>query len=677
MTPPGERRPLLIAIDGRSGAGKTTLAIELTALLGEHRKVSLFHLEDIYPGWNGLRAGIERYVTTVLAPLREGRDAQWTAWDWEARHDGESRTTPAAEVVILEGVGAAHGPARDLLDAVIWVEAPAELRKHRALTRDGDQYAPYWELWADQESALLAEDSPSEHADIEVRGVEEGHQQRQQLDLACDVAQALGSVRLLAAALAPEQQRWLETPVRAEELDFRGDPEALFQALFGDSEHSVWLDSSAADENRGRRSIMADAGGSAGRLAVHQLGVTTQTFRGITVRSPGTFFSWLDAHWPITRITGEAGFALGWLGYLGYEIAGGNHSAPDDDAAPDAALLFAGRAIVLDHAAGRLWALSLEGSGHQDPERSWAQTVRHAVDGLQVLEPPGAEPLLTRHGVQLRDSASQYKAKIARAQAEIVEGNSYEVCLTTQLRFELAPGAQPWQLYRRLRRASPAPFAAYLRFGELSVLSTSPERLLRVEAGGELLAEPIKGTRRRDADPARDAALREGLRESAKDRAENIMIVDLMRNDLSRFAQPGSLRVSRLCAIESYTTVHQMVSSIEAVLEPGTSRAEVVAAAFPAGSMTGAPKISTMRILEGLEGEPRGVYSGAIGYFWRDGSADLSVAIRTLVLHGEQASLGLGGAITADSAPEEEWQEVRAKAAGVLGGLGLDFPENR
>jgi anthranilate synthase component 1/para-aminobenzoate synthetase len=195
-------------------------------------------------------------------------------------------------------------------------------------------------------------------------------------------------------------------------------------------------------------------------------------------------------------------------------------------------------------------------------------------------------------------------------------------------------------------------------------------------------AEPIKGTRRRAADPETDAALRHDLATSLKDRAENIMIVDLLRNDLSHFAEPGSVTVSRLCEIESYATVHQLVSTIDAQLLPGAPRAEAVAACFPAGSMTGAPKISTMAILDRLEQAPRGVYSGAIGYFSLNGATDLAVAIRTLVIQTPNEpgsatatlSLGVGGAITADSVAQDEYEEIRTKAFGVLSTLGSEFP---
>lgn len=360
----------------------------------------------------------------------------------------------------------------------------------------------------------------------------------------------------------------------------------------------------------------------------------------------------------------ELPFSLGWIGYLGYELkreTGGSHQTSD---APDAGLLHAGRAVVVDHRDGVLWALALGG------DSDWSDAVAQAAAYTPAARPalqPG--PVM----VSVREDRERYKTKIGLAQAQIFEGNSYEVCLTTGLAFDT--DADPLGLYSTLRNANPAPFAAFMSINGRSILSTSPERLLRITASGALTAEPIKGTRRRDPNPEKDARLRAELETSAKDQAENIMIVDLMRNDLSHFARPGSVRVSRLCAIESYATVHQMVSTIEAQLLPGISRSEAIAAAFPAGSMTGAPKISTMRILNQLEGEPRGVYSGAIGYFSRDGGCDLSVLIRTLVLDGGRASLGVGGAITADSAPEEEWQEVRTKAFGVLNALGLDFPD--
>lgn len=654
-------RPVIIGIDGRSGSGKTSLAGELASLLREHRKVSLFHLEDIYPGWNGLATGVERYLQTVLTPLAAGRDAQWTSWDWATHFDGETRLTNAAEIVIVEGVGAAQSAARALLDVVIWVDAPDDVRKKRALSRDGETYAPYWELWAAQETEMLAIDHPAEQADILANSPV----------APADLVKSLTALPQFSALLAPEIQAARAQSTQATRMPFDGDPLTLFHTLYGDSENAAWLDSSdaAARGSRNRFSIMADDGGPAGQFAWHTEGLTHQRFRGITVRVPCAYFRWLNAQWSgfqDSDDSAEIPFALGWIGHLGYELKRETGGSNQNVTSADAHLIFADRAVVIDHQEKLLWALNLL----DENEPSWADQVAAAVTANAKSVTFAAEPVNAI--VSVRDSASAYKAKIARAQAEIVEGNSYEICLTTTVDFPLY--ADPLALYSSLRSASPAPFAAYLRFGKLTVLSTSPERLLQITRAGTLTAEPIKGTRRRDADPLKDAALRAELEASEKDRAENIMIVDLMRNDLSHFAVPGSVRVDRLCAIESYASVHQMVSTVTAKLRTGASRAEAVAATFPAGSMTGAPKINTMRILDELEGQPRGIYSGAIGYFSRDGGVDLSVVIRTLVIDNGLATLGVGGAITADSAPEEEWQEVRTKAFGVLNALGLEFP---
>jgi len=375
----------------------------------------------------------------------------------------------------------------------------------------------------------------------------------------------------------------------------------------------------------------------------------------------------------------QCGFTLGWLGYLGYELkreTGG--SAVPTGPLPDAALIFAGRAVVLDHEQQATYLLTLAGPSHDQEVQDWLAIARKAVREVRPLGRPraGSPPPI----FSSRDTRAGYLDKVLEAQTQIRAGNTYEVCLTTSLNARTRQVLQPLEVYRSLRRVSPAPFAHFLRFPGFAAASTSPERFLQLSASGALRAEPIKGTRRRSPDPELDRALREDLLTSRKDRAENVMIVDLLRNDLSHVAVPGSVSVSRLCEIETYATVYQLVSTIDAQLRPGTSRTEAVAAAFPAGSMTGAPKISTMAILDRLERAPRGLYSGAVGYFSLNGAADLAVVIRTLVLEdddgGTRLTLGVGGAITADSDPADEWDEVRAKAFGVLSGLGAEFPDN-
>ena len=680
--------PVIIAIDGRSGAGKTTLAIELAARLREHHKVSLFHLEDIYPGWNGLAAGIERYVSTVLTPLHRGEPAEWVSWDWNAHYDGATRTTQPADIVLVEGVGAAAEAARPFLAAVVWADSPEHDRRSRALARDGESYEPYWDEWAAQELAWLAEDDVPGRAHVRVLNLADGAAPE-------EVLQALQYLPAVAPALLPELGARRGLQLRAERIDAAPDPARLFESLFGHSANAVWLDSSlapdsSAGEERSRFSILADDGGPFGQSVRHSSGTTRVRVGNASVWTEGPFFRWLDGAWGRPDLRAPADypceFTLGWLGYLGYELkreTGGSNVTAET---PDACLLFAGRAVVLDHVDGTVWLLALDTAD----AGGWLQTARTATGtcsgpaagavstgagGSAAVEPSAPAP-----DFAARDSEVSYKSKITEAQHEIAEGNTYEVCLTTALAVELPASAlDPWRAYLALRRRNPAPFASYLRFGDLTVASTSPERFLRITAEGGMRAEPIKGTRPRDPDPARDALLRHELESSPKDRAENIMIVDLLRNDLSHFAVPGSVSVSRLCAIESYATVHQMVSTINARLRPGMPRAEAVAACFPAGSMTGAPKVSTMAILDRLEGAPRGVYSGAIGYFSLNGATDLAVAIRTLILRklpggGTGLSLGVGGAITADSSPQEEYEEIRTKAFGVLSALGAEFP---
>ncbi|WP_426988642.1 chorismate-binding protein [Pseudarthrobacter sp. Y6] len=724
MTP----APVIIAIDGRSGAGKTTLAIEVAAQLRNHHKVALFHLEDIYPGWNGLTAGIERYVSTVLTPLSRAEPATWTSWDWDRHYDGDTRVTLPAEIVIIEGVGAAAADARPLLSAVIWADSPDDIRRKRALDRDGGTYEPFWDQWAEQEDAWLAADDVPHEADIRVLNNADG-------SATADVLQALAYLPALGPALVPELAARRGLRLRAERLGVRPDAASLFENLYGGSANAVWLDSSNADiansdssnasagaldgppreptpagpppkqspaTERSRFSILADDGGTYGQAVTHRSGESVITAGSATARVPGPFFRWLDTVWGRRAVRTPDGypadFTLGWLGCLGYELkretGGTDVAAPT----PDAALIFAGRAVVLDHVEGTAWLLALEApdadrwltdaraavtaATHSTPSfgsQTFGAATTHAGGSNGVVRPVGP-------AFSSRDTEPSYLAKIAAAQHEIREGNSYEVCLTTTLTARLpAAAAAPWPTYLALRRKNPAPFASYLRFGGLTVASTSPERFLRITSDGGMRAEPIKGTRRRGADPERDMQLREELATSLKDRAENIMIVDLLRNDLSHFAEPGSVTVSRLCEIESYATVHQMVSTIDARLLPGSPRAEAVAVCFPAGSMTGAPKISTMAILDRLEEGPRGLYSGAIGYFSLNGATDLAVAIRTLVTTAEagggseqaataELTLGVGGAITADSVPDEEYDEIRVKAHGVLSALGAEFP---
>jgi len=485
--------------------------------------------------------------------------------------------------------------------------------------------------------------------------------------------------------------------VLARRLDVAPDLGALAAATGSDV---VWLDSGLpegapeAARGRARWSVLAHTDGPFAtrfrhedRHAVLEVPSAAQRWFGPSRTEARAAFTVLDDL--LTRTPAlEApvpgcGFALGWVGFLGYEL-GRESGGPDRAAAhADADLRFVDRALVV-HADGRAWALALVTDDEPTASaanRAWLagpHTGRPSVDATD-----GTTGL--QAGADGRVSRDAYEAAVEACRAEIREGNAFQVCLTTAFAVGAsgrealpAPATDPHLVeYLRLRRADPVPFGAYLRLGTLRVASRSPERFLRVGADGTVVAEPIKGTRPRDPDPRRDATARAALAASPKDRAENVMIVDLLRNDLLRSAVPGSVHVERLCDVETYATVHQLVSTVSAVLPAGASRAALVRAAFPPGSMTGAPKISAMAIADRLEGAPRGVYSGVVGYFSADGAVDLSVAIRTLVTvlddRGAERvrTFGAGGAVTWSSVASDEADEVETKTRSVFGALGV------
>jgi para-aminobenzoate synthetase component 1 len=261
-----------------------------------------------------------------------------------------------------------------------------------------------------------------------------------------------------------------------------------------------------------------------------------------------------------------------------------------------------------------------------------------------------------------------YINAIARAKEHIVAGDIYQVNLSQ--RFSLPWGESPWELYKRLQRINPAPFAAYLHYPGFAVVSASPERFLR-RTGDLIETRPIKGTRPRGKRPVEDRRLAQELEASAKDRAEHIMIVDLERNDLGRVAEIGSVRVAKMMALERFPTVHHLVSTIQARLPREKSVGDLLRATFPGGSITGAPKIRSMEIIDELEPMSRGVYTGAIGYLSATGDLDLNIAIRTLVVKNGVAHFHAGGGIVHDSGPAAEYQETLDKAKALFDALGV------
>ena len=482
----------------------------------------------------------------------------------------------------------------------------------------------------------------------------------------------------LPDALSGGRLRTSRLRVLARRVSCEASAESVFHALYRDSRQSFWLDSSMRRGDAGRFSFMGDDDGPLARTVsadVHRAEITVSARSGRRVHR-GSFFDWirgdLQAHRPEIPSLPFA-FALGWVGYLGYELkAETGGSSAHRSSYPDASMIFADRAVAFDHESGAVHLLALAEAGSERQASAW---IDQTAGRLAALGPAGWQ---AHHGtralgaVRLRHDRAAYLDKIAACQAKIRAGETYEVCLTNMIKVPC--GLDPWRAYRSLRAANPVPYGALLRLGELSVLSCSPERFLKITPDGLAESGPIKGTRPRGNDSDQDARLRAELAASGKDRAENLMIVDLVRNDLGRSARTGSVSVPRLFDVETFSTVHQLVSTIRARLRPDVHAVDCVRAAFPGGSMTGAPKVRTMRIIDELEAGARGVYSGAIGYLSLNGAADLSIAIRTLVATPGLVSYGTGGAITALSDPDEEFDEIAVKATMVLALLGQEFP---
>ena len=262
-------------------------------------------------------------------------------------------------------------------------------------------------------------------------------------------------------------------------------------------------------------------------------------------------------------------------------------------------------------------------------------------------------------------SKIQYMEKVALARQMILNGDIFEVNIAQKFSGKVDANYRADMLYRKLRRLNEAPFSAWLNLGKLKILSASPERFVMLK-NGHIEACPIKGTCKRSHDLLQDRQLADALSQSTKNRAENIMIVDLMRNDLGKICKPGSVKVSKLCNIESFTNVHHLVSTIEGDLKDNVAMFDIIPACFPGGSVTGAPKIRAMQIIEELENSSRGVYCGSIGYFGFNGNVDLSIAIRTIVVHNNELSFQVGGAVTLDSDPEDEYNETLIKGQKLL-----------
>lgn len=462
-------------------------------------------------------------------------------------------------------------------------------------------------------------------------------------------------------------------------LPFAVNCEEAYPLLSGGAEYSFWLDSAREESPMSVASYVGVVPAQLSPLCVDSARAAAESGgEDPFAQLEAALACALRVHPDVAAATGlPAGLRGGYVGYFGYEARaamGMEHGHPvpgylpaHEAPTPDSLWLPAVRYLVHEHArpgvAARSWLVGDE-SWCEVAEQLLTAAGECASENTPVNAPELTEPLLFP-----APAAEAYMDAVRASQHEIYEGNSYEVCLTAQTvaRIQNPSPELFFELYRRQRAHNAAPYAAYLRCGDFSVLSSSPERFLSVDEQRNAQTKPIKGTVPRGATPEEDEAAAAWLRTDEKTRAENLMIVDLLRNDLSTVSDPASVRVPVLMGVESYSTVHQLVSTVSSRLREGVSAVAAARACFPGGSMTGAPKPSTMQIIEGLEGRARGVYSGALGFVSADGSANLSIVIRTLVAHDEgTVTLAAGGAIVADSDPTAEYEEMLTKLRAAL-----------
>jgi para-aminobenzoate synthetase component 1 len=447
------------------------------------------------------------------------------------------------------------------------------------------------------------------------------------------------------------------------EIPYHSDSSLVFESLM-DLPWAVFLDSGFPCSRQGRFDML-----------------TAKPYRTLTTRGELTEisdsagihysaedpFAILSAQLPAGLFDGaDLPFCGGALGYFGYDLVRRLEQIPEiasnSEPIPEMMLGIYDWAIVVDHRSSRSWLVQQQNSPETESTCSLVLDRMHKEFGSLSAD----EPFRIKGRVISNMSRDDYGRAFRRIKRYLLDGDCYQVNLAQ--RFSVECEGHPWAAYKILRDLNPAPFSGFLNFPEVRVLSSSPERFLRVE-DGRVETKPIKGTRPRLADSAHDLEQIEALRNSAKDRAENLMIVDLLRNDLGKTCAPGSVEVPELFDIESFATVHHLVSTIRGRLAPGCDCIDLLRGCFPGGSITGAPKIRAMEIIEELEPARRGVYCGSIGYIGYGGNMDTNIAIRTLVHSGHEIRFWAGGGIVADSREADEYQECFDKAGALLGML--------
>ncbi len=420
---------------------------------------------------------------------------------------------------------------------------------------------------------------------------------------------------------------------------------------------SVFLDSGAPYSQQGRFDILA----TDPDCTLVTRGKETEICRdGLVKRSNEDPFSLVKQQLG-EQLPGfdDLPFNGGAIGYFSYDLARSLERLPviakNTENIPEMAIGIYRWAVIVDHKLQQSWLV-----GHDHPSIDWQKL----IDQFSFI-PNDKEPIVFQIQSEITSNLTQtaYAEAFSRIKHYLREGDCYQVNLAQ--RFIADCRGDSWFAYQKLREVNAAPFSCYLKFPDVEVLSSSPERFLKV-AEGQVETKPIKGTRRRKQDIVGDQRQIEQLRQSTKDRAENVMIVDLLRNDLSKACKKGSVQVPNLFAVESYATVHHLVSTVTGILDVGQHALDLLRSCFPGGSITGAPKIRAMEIIEELEPDRRGIYCGSIGYVGFDGNMDSNIAIRTMVHANEKIHFSAGGGIVYDSVMLDEYQESFDKVSALL-----------
>lgn len=455
-------------------------------------------------------------------------------------------------------------------------------------------------------------------------------------------------------------------------VEYDGDDLALFKSLHEYDHNVQWLDSSLVKEGLSRFSIFGLTNGKRSHIIKYNVeeNQVTKIEKDTTTATYKDIFSYLKENLKKWDYVDEipCDFQLGYIGYLGYELKG-CHVVKNKKVYeyPDAYLRYIDRAVIVDHKENKIYILS-----YNDDEEFHNEIVKVLQRKVETTKEV-IDAKLPK--ISLLRNREEYISDIKKCKDYIVQGESYEICLTN--RMDIDYSFNPVKYYEILRRISPAPYSALLKFDEISVASSSMERFIKIDKHGVMNTKPIKGTIRRGVDKEEDEKLIESMRQDVKTKAENLMIVDLLRNDLGKISKIGTVEVPKLMDVETYSTLHQLVTTVSGKLDDEYDIIDALMEVFPGGSMTGAPKRRTLEIIDELEKCPRGVYSGAIGYISNNNTMDFNIVIRTAVIEKDKTTLGVGGAIVNLSDKEEEFDEILLKAKGALGAVKEYFGLNR